>query len=249
MHRVGEVRDRGARGAAPPSSRPSPARRTASAGCASPTGTQYTNALRKAALARKAAEARGGRAGARRGADQEAQAKRGPRRSRRRRARRATPDSAGRHQPTLGPRAPARGPSPFGRVVGHGRAHRATWANVGAHGRTSADPRSATGTEFAKPGRAHTVARRSQRASASPYGLPRPHGRTPAAGRQERATAHRFTPESSTRPGAAVHTLAVLRPRDHARPAAQLPPHDVLSGRGLPSQRRASRSPRFRECR
>ena len=36
-----------------PSSRPSPARRTASGGCASPTGTPYTNALRKASLAQR----------------------------------------------------------------------------------------------------------------------------------------------------------------------------------------------------
>ena len=59
--------------------------------------------------------------------------------SRRRPARRATPDSA-TPATIIGPRAPARGLLAFGRVVGHGRAHRGTWANVGAHGRTWADP-------------------------------------------------------------------------------------------------------------
>jgi hypothetical protein len=47
----------------------------------------------------------------------------------------------GRPTTTLRPRAPTRGPSTFGRAVGYASAHRATWANVGAHGRTWARSR------------------------------------------------------------------------------------------------------------
>ena len=150
---------------------------------------QYTSALRKAALARKAAEGDGATeaAAAETASAHAAPAGVGrPRRpsrpspspigpgpraalaSRPRLAvRRATPDS--RSAPTR-LSDPGRKPGVLscGGVSGHAPAHRGTWANGGAHGPTWAGPGSATSDIFAKLGRVHTVAKAQSAFSRGP---------------------------------------------------------------------------------
>ena len=102
----------------------------------------YTTALRKAALARKAAD---GETPAKVApAEPKPDAEAGQARSQgdraRRLVRRATPDRPATPLRTFRPRAPTRGRSPFDRVLDHARGHRATWANVGAQGPSPPDP-------------------------------------------------------------------------------------------------------------
>ncbi len=133
---------------------------------------------------------RGGRAGARRGADQEAHQAHAQGSRAGRPARRATPDRTAPASRSSGPGRQARGLLAFGRVVGHGRAHRGTWANVGAHGRTLADPRSATGIIRETRPRAHSREARSAGSVRRHMGYPAPVGRRTLR-RVARAAQHR----------------------------------------------------------
>ncbi len=150
-----------------------------------PHWNEYTSALRKAALARKAAERRGaggGRAdgaGAHRGARADPDAGQARRQGDRagRLVRRATPDSS---TTSSRPSGPGRQPGALLRSVAWlatAVVIAATWANVGAHGPTWADPRSATGIIRETRPRAHIREARSARKCVAHMGYPTPVGR------------------------------------------------------------------------
>jgi hypothetical protein len=100
-----------------------------------------------------------------------------------------------------------RGPSTFGRVIGHGRAHRATSANVGAQGRTRAAPRSEPGMIRETRPRKHDWEARLSASAEPPCGDPRSSSPGPFVELQERHST-----------GGVTDVELAHRPRDKVAP-------------------------------
>jgi hypothetical protein len=132
----------------------------------------------------------------------------------------------------LGPRAPIWGPSPFRRVVGHAPAHRATWANVGAHGRTWAVPRSEPGIIRETRPRAHSRAARSGRKPLSLWPTPPPSVDAPFVELHERHNTAQLPMSNGARPVAGGTTWSTVRSLAGARGADNQDTSPVLATPG-----------------
>ena len=211
-----------------PNSRPSRVRRTASAGCASPTGTSTrTRCARRPG--QEGGRGRGGRAGARRGADQEAHHPRakgshaGGRRAGRRRIVRP---------PLLQPRAPGASPGPFS-VRSRRWPRSCSPRHVGQRGRPRAN---LTGSAISDRDNSRNPAEGTQSRGALPRTPRAPRGYpTPLHSYAVSVALHPPSPQRVARPRA---ELRVARSAEHAqvgaveRRAARAEGHDVVHGQG-----------------
>lgn len=107
---------------------------------------------------------------------------------------------------TLGPRAPARGPSTFGRAIGHGRAHRGTWADGGAHAPTWLGPRSPTGIIRETRPRLHNGKARSSGSAEPACGDPRSPSPAPFVELHERQSTAQLARSKGAPPAASGTT-------------------------------------------
>jgi hypothetical protein len=175
---------------------------------------QYTSALRKAALARKASEAVP--------AEPEPVEAPEPIRTRAKRQRKtATPEAGSqgdagwdaRNQLTLGPRAPTRGPSPFGRAGGQHLGHRPTPAPCGARGPTWPRLAAAAGSGISRETRprAHIWEARSSRSAEPACGDPRSPSPAPFVELHDRQSTAQLPMSNGAPPAASATTWSTVR--------------------------------------